>query len=220
MVLNASYVCLLYSRFVENHPIWILEDGPLISKVVLSQAVTRGADAGRDGEGVNLAWAGTNRGRSHSYQGQTRSSGGSYCRHVTRHRGHSCERGKALAGGCFSPWVPEWPWLPPAQERRHRLCDTCPQVFRHCRSRGHRTRVLVLPQRSAPTYQLEAGGRMGGVELACLWGGCCRKCWSQLDDMSCNQSGSALKKEKVLPKFLWSFPGSLTPSFLYFLHNA
>jgi hypothetical protein len=36
MVLNASYVCLLYSRFIENHPIWNLEDGPLISEVVLS----------------------------------------------------------------------------------------------------------------------------------------------------------------------------------------
>jgi hypothetical protein len=40
MVLNASYVCLRYSRFVEKHPIWILEDGPLISKVVLSQLVS------------------------------------------------------------------------------------------------------------------------------------------------------------------------------------
>jgi hypothetical protein len=37
MVLNAFYVCLMHSRFVENHSIWILEDGPLISKVVLSQ---------------------------------------------------------------------------------------------------------------------------------------------------------------------------------------
>jgi hypothetical protein len=27
----------MHSRFVENHPIWILEDGPLISEVVLSQ---------------------------------------------------------------------------------------------------------------------------------------------------------------------------------------
>jgi hypothetical protein len=36
MVLNASYVCLLHSRFIENHPIRILEDG-LISEVVLSQ---------------------------------------------------------------------------------------------------------------------------------------------------------------------------------------
>jgi hypothetical protein len=35
-ILYASSVCLLYSRFIENHPIWILEDGPLISKVVLS----------------------------------------------------------------------------------------------------------------------------------------------------------------------------------------
>jgi hypothetical protein len=40
MVLNASYVCLLHSRFVENHPIWILEEGPLISEVVLSQLVS------------------------------------------------------------------------------------------------------------------------------------------------------------------------------------
>jgi hypothetical protein len=38
LILYASYVCLLHSRFVENHPIWILEDGPLISKVVLSQS--------------------------------------------------------------------------------------------------------------------------------------------------------------------------------------
>jgi hypothetical protein len=29
-------VCM-HSRFVENHPIWILEGGPLISEVVLSQ---------------------------------------------------------------------------------------------------------------------------------------------------------------------------------------
>jgi hypothetical protein len=40
MVLNASYVCLLHSRFVENHLIWILEDGPFISEVVLSQLVS------------------------------------------------------------------------------------------------------------------------------------------------------------------------------------
>jgi hypothetical protein len=40
MILNASYVCLLYSRFIKNHPIWILKDGPLISKVVLSQLVS------------------------------------------------------------------------------------------------------------------------------------------------------------------------------------
>jgi hypothetical protein len=37
LILNASYVCLLYSRFVENHSMWILKDGPLISKMVLSQ---------------------------------------------------------------------------------------------------------------------------------------------------------------------------------------
>jgi hypothetical protein len=37
MILNASYVCLLYSRFIENHPIWILEDGALIFEVVVSQ---------------------------------------------------------------------------------------------------------------------------------------------------------------------------------------
>jgi hypothetical protein len=37
MVLNALNVCLLHSHFVEDHPIWILEDGPLISDVVLSQ---------------------------------------------------------------------------------------------------------------------------------------------------------------------------------------
>jgi hypothetical protein len=36
MILNASYVCLLYSRFIENHPVWILEDEPHISELVLS----------------------------------------------------------------------------------------------------------------------------------------------------------------------------------------
>jgi hypothetical protein len=41
MVFNASFVCLLHSRFVEDHPIWILEDGPLISEVVLSHTWTR-----------------------------------------------------------------------------------------------------------------------------------------------------------------------------------
>jgi hypothetical protein len=40
LILYASYVCLLHSRFVENHPSWILEDEPLISEVVLSQLVT------------------------------------------------------------------------------------------------------------------------------------------------------------------------------------
>jgi hypothetical protein len=40
MILNASYVCLLHSGFIENYPIWILKDGPLISKVVLSHAST------------------------------------------------------------------------------------------------------------------------------------------------------------------------------------
>jgi hypothetical protein len=36
MVLNASYMCLLHSRFVENHPIWIMDVRPLIFVVVLS----------------------------------------------------------------------------------------------------------------------------------------------------------------------------------------
>jgi hypothetical protein len=40
LVLFASYVCLLHSHFVKNHLIWILEDGPLIYKVVLSQLVS------------------------------------------------------------------------------------------------------------------------------------------------------------------------------------
>jgi hypothetical protein len=31
----------LHSHFVENHSIWILEDGPLISEVVLSQGWLR-----------------------------------------------------------------------------------------------------------------------------------------------------------------------------------
>jgi hypothetical protein len=41
MVLNASYVCLLHSRFVEDHPIWILEGRPRISEVVLSQYIIK-----------------------------------------------------------------------------------------------------------------------------------------------------------------------------------
>jgi hypothetical protein len=32
-------VCM-HSCFVKNHPIWILEDGPLISEVVLLQLVS------------------------------------------------------------------------------------------------------------------------------------------------------------------------------------
>jgi hypothetical protein len=36
MILNASYMCLLHSLFIENHLIWILVDGPLISGMVLS----------------------------------------------------------------------------------------------------------------------------------------------------------------------------------------
>jgi hypothetical protein len=35
--LCALYVCFLHSHFIKNHLIWILEDGPLISEVVLSQ---------------------------------------------------------------------------------------------------------------------------------------------------------------------------------------
>jgi hypothetical protein len=38
MVLNASFVCLPHSHFVEDHPIWILEDRPIISEVVRSHA--------------------------------------------------------------------------------------------------------------------------------------------------------------------------------------
>jgi hypothetical protein len=40
MCLYDSYVCLLHSHFVESHPIWILEDRPLISEVALSHPVT------------------------------------------------------------------------------------------------------------------------------------------------------------------------------------
>jgi hypothetical protein len=36
LVLYALYVCLMHSRFVKNHPIWILEDGSLISEMVVS----------------------------------------------------------------------------------------------------------------------------------------------------------------------------------------
>jgi hypothetical protein len=38
MALNALYVSLMHSRFVENHPIWILDDGLLISEVILSHS--------------------------------------------------------------------------------------------------------------------------------------------------------------------------------------
>jgi hypothetical protein len=37
IVLNALYVRLIHSHFIDKHPIWILEDEPLISEVVLSQ---------------------------------------------------------------------------------------------------------------------------------------------------------------------------------------
>jgi hypothetical protein len=30
MILSASYVCLLHSCFIENHPIWILEDNTFL----------------------------------------------------------------------------------------------------------------------------------------------------------------------------------------------
>jgi hypothetical protein len=40
MVLNALYVCLLQSRFIEDHPIWILENRPLIFEVVLPHALS------------------------------------------------------------------------------------------------------------------------------------------------------------------------------------
>jgi hypothetical protein len=54
-VLNASYVCLLHSHFIENHLIWIMEDGPLISEVVLSHQW----DMNHDGENVDRTgvWA-------------------------------------------------------------------------------------------------------------------------------------------------------------------
>jgi hypothetical protein len=41
IILNASYVCLLHSRFIKNQLIWILEDGPLISEVVLSHLIRK-----------------------------------------------------------------------------------------------------------------------------------------------------------------------------------
>jgi hypothetical protein len=39
LVLYASNMCLLHSHFIENHPIWILEDELFISEVVLSQGI-------------------------------------------------------------------------------------------------------------------------------------------------------------------------------------
>jgi hypothetical protein len=36
LVLYACYVCLLHSRFIKNHLIWNLKDGPFISEFVLS----------------------------------------------------------------------------------------------------------------------------------------------------------------------------------------
>jgi hypothetical protein len=36
------HMCVyMHSRFVENHPIWILEDGPLISEGVLSHTLSQ-----------------------------------------------------------------------------------------------------------------------------------------------------------------------------------
>jgi hypothetical protein len=53
MVLNASFVCLLHSRFVEDYPIWILKDGPLISEVVLSHMSSLSINFGISGfEGI------------------------------------------------------------------------------------------------------------------------------------------------------------------------
>jgi hypothetical protein len=48
MISNASYVCLLHSRFVENHLTWILEDRPLIFEVVLSQLTTHNLALNRE----------------------------------------------------------------------------------------------------------------------------------------------------------------------------
>jgi hypothetical protein len=67
MVLNASYVCLLHSSFIKNHPIWILDDRPLISEVILSQFQIKGplsanrisearGDAFRLERQVNIYW--------------------------------------------------------------------------------------------------------------------------------------------------------------------
>jgi hypothetical protein len=36
--LNALYVYLMHSRFVKNQPIWILDDGLLISEVVRARS--------------------------------------------------------------------------------------------------------------------------------------------------------------------------------------
>jgi hypothetical protein len=52
----------MHSRFVENHPIRILEDGPLIFEVVLSQGVIGAAgQAGLEGKGGRWATAGPER---------------------------------------------------------------------------------------------------------------------------------------------------------------
>jgi hypothetical protein len=40
LVSYAPHVCLMHSCFIENHPIWVLKDKPLISEVVLSQILT------------------------------------------------------------------------------------------------------------------------------------------------------------------------------------
>jgi hypothetical protein len=50
---NFSFICFVYvfarSCFIENSPIWILEDGPLISEVDLSQAAHRKRDHWEEG---------------------------------------------------------------------------------------------------------------------------------------------------------------------------
>jgi hypothetical protein len=49
-------ICM-HSRFVENHSIWILEDGPLISEVILSQH--RPSRPMREDAACVEGWAGT-----------------------------------------------------------------------------------------------------------------------------------------------------------------
>jgi hypothetical protein len=53
--LYASYVCLWHSRFLENHPIWILEDGPLISGVILSHSGGTSMDSTKTSSG-HIMW--------------------------------------------------------------------------------------------------------------------------------------------------------------------
>jgi hypothetical protein len=52
--LYASPMCLRHSCFIENHPIWILEDRPLISELVLSHNIDMTGPSEMEGSRCNV----------------------------------------------------------------------------------------------------------------------------------------------------------------------